>query len=44
MEIEIHDWKSINKKHREEENENVRWEPEELPADVSSFLDSLGLL
>jgi hypothetical protein len=43
QEIEIHDWKSVAKKHREEE-ESRRWEPEDMPDDVRGYLDNLGLL
>jgi hypothetical protein len=41
--IEIHDWKSVTKKNEKEEREG-RWEPEEIPKDVASYLDSFGLL
>jgi hypothetical protein len=41
--IEIHDWKSVTKKNEKEEKEG-RWEPEEIPKDVASYLDSFGLL
>lgn len=41
--IEIHDWKSVTKKNEKEEREG-RWEPEEIPTDVASYLDSFGLL
>jgi len=44
QEIEIHDWKSISKKHKEEEDENKRWEPDDMPADVAEYLDSFGML
>ena len=44
QEIEIHDWKSIAKKQQKEEQENRRWEPEDMPEDVASYLDSFGLL
>jgi hypothetical protein len=44
LEVEIHDFKSINKKHMQEEEDSRRWEPEDMPTDVSSFLDSFGLL
>ena len=44
QEIEIHDWQSINKKHRTEEQENKRWEPEDMPEDVAQYLDSFGML
>ena len=44
QEIEIHDWKSIAKKHEREERENMRWEPEDMPEEVASYLDSFGLL
>jgi hypothetical protein len=43
-EIEIHDWKSLAKKHEAEELENRRWEPKEMPEDVAEFLDSFGML
>lgn len=43
QEIEIHDWKSVAKKQRVEE-ESKRWEPEEMPEDVRGYLDNLGLL
>ena len=45
QEIEIHDWKSINKKNEREERENRRWEPpEEIPKDFAEYLDSFGML
>jgi hypothetical protein len=44
QEIEIHDWKSINKKHREDDEDNLRWEPKEMTDDVADFLDSFGML
>lgn len=44
QEIEIHDWKSVAKKQRIEEESNRRWEPEEMPEDVRGYLDNLGLL
>jgi hypothetical protein len=44
QEIEIHDWQSISKKHRVEEDENRRWEPEDMPEDVAQYLDSFGML
>jgi len=43
QEIEIHDWKSISKKH-EVDDDNLRWEPKEIPDDVASYLDSFGML
>jgi hypothetical protein len=45
QEIEIHDWKSINKKHVTDANEdNKRWEPKEMPDDIADFLDSFNML
>lgn len=44
QEIEIHDWKSVAKKQRIEEESNKRWEPDEIPEDVRGYLDNLGLL
>jgi hypothetical protein len=44
QEIEIHDWKSVAKKHRIQEESNKRWEPEDMPEDVRGYLDNLGLL
>ena len=44
QEIEIHDWKSVARKHEKEELESRRWEPEEMPDDVASYLDGFGML
>jgi hypothetical protein len=44
QEIEVHDWKSVAKKNRIEEENNRRWEPEDIPEDVRGYLDNLGLL
>ncbi len=44
MEIQVHDWKSINKEHRMAEAESMRWEPPEMNEDVREFLDGYGLL
>jgi hypothetical protein len=45
QEIEIHDWKSINKKHvAEADEDNKRWEPKEMPDDIADFLDSFNML
>jgi hypothetical protein len=44
QEIEIHDYKSITKKNRIEEEENRRWEPEEMPEEVRGYLDNLGFI
>ena len=44
QEIEVHDWKSISKKNYEEDQQNRRWEPEEIPEDVANYLDSFGML
>jgi hypothetical protein len=44
QEIEIHDYKSISKKNRIEEQANERWEPEDIPDDVRGFLDNFGFL
>ena len=43
--IEIHDWKSISKKHDEEElAEYERNNRPKMPEDVASYLDGLGML
>ena len=44
QEIEIHDWKSVAKKNRIEEEGDRRWEPEDIPDDVRGFLDNFGFL
>jgi hypothetical protein len=44
VEIEVHDWKSLNMKHRKEDESNIRWEPEEMTDEVAEYLDSFGLL
>jgi hypothetical protein len=44
QQIEIHDWKSITKKHERDDQENRRWEPEDIPEDVSQYLDRFGML
>ena len=43
-EIEIHDWKSITRKNEKEEEQNRRWEPEDMPDDIADYLDSFNLL
>lgn len=43
-EIDVHDWKSITKQHEKEEEENRRWEPEEMTDEIAEYLDSFGLL
>lgn len=43
-EIEIHDWKSVTRKNEKEEEQNRRWEPEDMPDDIANYLDSFGLL
>jgi hypothetical protein len=45
QEIEIHDWKSISRKHeRDEIEEYERGRRPEMPDDVARYLDSLGML
>ena len=44
QEIDIHDWVSVTKKNDQEKEQNRRWEPEDMPEDVASYLDSFGLL
>jgi hypothetical protein len=44
QEIEIHDWKSLSKKHHQDQEDNKRWEPDDMPTDVADYLDSFGLL
>lgn len=44
QEIEIHDWKSATRKNEKEELESKRWEPEDIPDDVASYLDGFGML
>jgi len=44
QEIEIHDWKSATRAREKEEFESRRWEPEDMPEDVATYLDGLGML
>jgi hypothetical protein len=43
QEIDIHDYKSITKKNILEEQER-RWEPDDMPDDVRGYLDNLGFI
>jgi hypothetical protein len=44
QEIEIHDWKSISKKHEQQRLDGVIVPPPQMPKDVEDFLDSMGML
>ena len=44
QEIEIHDWKSITRKHEHEMMDGVIKAPPPMTKDVQEFLDSMGML